>query len=189
MQSDFSLHTMVSFCDFWAIFWMVVGRGMSMGQFWVFALFEFLHFWCFWAVFWHVLGFSVHLGIWGFLVSCEVTRGTILVVGTVHDGFWGVLGVQGGSGGVQTGSPLPLYGTFCPSGSHVWHQIWFQTLQNGPTGQCLLGWYHWPISDLLEPFWGLPKGHSMSKWCPFVTLKSPKNPYMESKMQFTYHDH
>ena len=136
MQSDFSLYTMVSFCDFWAIFWLVVGWGISMGQFWVFPLFAFLHFWRFWAVFGHFLGFSVHLGIWGLLVSCEVTRWTILVVGTVHDGFWGVWGVQGGSGGVQTGSPLPLYGTFCPSGSHVWHQIWFQTLHYGPTGQC-----------------------------------------------------
>ena len=60
----------------------------------VFALFAFL------AVFWHFFGFSGLLGFLGVLVSYEVTRGIILVVGTVNGGFWGVWGVQGGSGGV-----------------------------------------------------------------------------------------
>ena len=42
-------------------------------------------------------------------MSCEVTRGTILVVGMVHDGFWGVLGVQGGSGGPDGVSFTPVW--------------------------------------------------------------------------------
>ena len=37
-------------------------------------------------------------------MSCEVTRGTILVVKTVHEGFGGVWGVQGGSVGGLGGS-------------------------------------------------------------------------------------
>ena len=45
----------------------------------------------FWAYFgpffWHFWGFSGHLGILRVLVSYEVTRGTILVVGAVHNGF------------------------------------------------------------------------------------------------------
>ena len=51
-----------------------------------FCIFEFLTF------FVSFLALSGHLGILGLLVSYEVTRGTILVVGTVHDGFWGVWG-------------------------------------------------------------------------------------------------
>ena len=39
-------------------------------------------------------------------MSCEVTRGTILVVGTVHGGFWGVWGVYRGSGGGLGGSSV-----------------------------------------------------------------------------------
>ena len=63
MQSDFSLHTMVSFCDFWAIFWLVVGWGISMGQFWVFPLFAFLLF----DIFGPFLGtFWVSVYIWAF---------------------------------------------------------------------------------------------------------------------------
>ena len=71
----------------------------------VFALFAFL------AVFWHFFGFSGLLGFLGVLVSYEVTRGIILVVGTVNDGFWEVLGFKGGlegSGGLQGVSALPL---------------------------------------------------------------------------------
>ena len=44
-------------------------------------------------------------------MSYEVTRGIILVVGTVNDGFWEVLGFKGGlegSGGLQGVSALPL---------------------------------------------------------------------------------
>ena len=63
-----------------------------MGQFLVFALFAFLHFGLILALFWHFLGFIGHLGILRVLVSYEVTRGTILVVGTVYDGFGGVWG-------------------------------------------------------------------------------------------------
>ena len=47
----------------------------------VFALFAFL------AVFWHFFGFSGLLGFLGVLVSYEVTRGIILVVGTVKNSF------------------------------------------------------------------------------------------------------
>ena len=42
-------------------------------------------------------------------------------------------GFSGGSWGVQHGSALPLYGTFCHSGSLVRHQVWFQLLYNGVT--------------------------------------------------------
>ena len=70
----------------------------------------------------------------------------------------------------QTGSPLPLYGTFCTSGSLVRHQIWFQTLHNGPTGQCLLGCHLWPIGTLLGP----PNSHFMSKTNPFRAPNCPK---------------
>ena len=48
-----------------------------------------------------------HLGIHKVLVSYEITRGIILVVGTVHDGFWVGLGGSGGVWGVQKGSTLP----------------------------------------------------------------------------------
>ena len=71
----------------------------------VFALFAFL------AVFWHFFGFSGLLGFLGVLVSYEVTRGIILVVGTVNGGFWGSGGFKGGlegSGELQRGSALPL---------------------------------------------------------------------------------
>ena len=71
-----------------------------MGQFLVFALFAFLHFGLILALFWHFLGFSGHLGISRVLVSYEVTRGTILVVGAVHNDFWGVGVVQGRFGRV-----------------------------------------------------------------------------------------
>ena len=72
-------------------------------------------------------------------MSYEVTGGVILVVERVTDGFWGGFdGILGGSGGCV----LPLLGTFCRSVSLVWHQIWFQTLNNGPTGQWLLDKHH-----------------------------------------------
>ena len=74
-----------------------------MGQFLVFALFAFLHFGLILALFWHFLGFIGHLGILRVLVSYEVTRGTILVVGAVHNGFWGVGVVQGRFGRVWGG--------------------------------------------------------------------------------------
>ena len=45
-QPYFSLHTMVLFCGFGAIFWVLLGWGMSMGQFWYSTLFAFLHFFC-----------------------------------------------------------------------------------------------------------------------------------------------
>ena len=46
-QPYFSLHTMVLFCGFGAIFWVLLGWGMSMGQFWYSKLFAFLHFFAF----------------------------------------------------------------------------------------------------------------------------------------------
>ena len=56
------------------------------------------------GIFWHFLGFSGDLGILIVLVNYEVTRGIILVVGRVTDGFWGgsrgFWGDLGGSGGV-----------------------------------------------------------------------------------------
>ena len=94
---------------FWAIFWFGVGWGMSMGQLLVFALFAFLHFGLILALFWHFLGFIGHLGILRVLVSYKVTRGTILVVGAVHNGFWGVGVVQGRFGRVLGGSKGGLF--------------------------------------------------------------------------------
>ena len=69
IQPYFSLHTMVLFCGFGAIFWVLLGWGMSMGQFWYSTLFAFLHFFAFFAIFWHFFGFNGHLGILGVLVS------------------------------------------------------------------------------------------------------------------------
>ena len=172
MQSDFSLHTMVSFCNFWAIFWLVVGWGISMGQFWVFPLFAFLHFWRFWAVFGHFLGFSVHLGIWGLLVSCEVTRGTILIVGTVHDGFWGVWWVQGGSGGVW-GGPDRVF--FTP----VWHflPVWKSCMAPDLVPNTTL-WSNWPMLTRLV---------SLTHFWPFgALLGAPKGPFYEHMKSFCY---
>ena len=67
------------------------------------------------AFFWHFLGFGGDLGILIVLVNYEVTRGIILVIGRVTDGFWGgsrwFKGIWGGSGGVcftPIGHILPL---------------------------------------------------------------------------------
>ena len=65
-------------------------------------------FWLFLAFFDIFLGFSGGLGILRVLVSYEVTKGIVLVVGRVTDEFWGV---QGGFGWVWVGlggSVLPL---------------------------------------------------------------------------------
>ena len=117
-QTDFSLHTMVFFCGFWAIFWVLLGWGVSMGQFWYSTLFAFLHFFAFFAIFWHCFGFSGHLDILGVLVSYEVTRGIILVVGTVKNGLWGGLGgsrgVWRGLGGPRGGLLYPYRALFAP---------------------------------------------------------------------------
>ena len=42
-----------------------------------------------------IFGFSGLLGILKVLVSYDLTRGIILVVGIVHDGFWGMMGYDG----------------------------------------------------------------------------------------------
>ena len=61
----------------------------------VFALFaicffgRFGHFLCSLAALAHFLGFSGNLGVLRAIVSYKVTRGIILVVGRVSDGFWG----------------------------------------------------------------------------------------------------
>ena len=87
-----------------------------MGQLLVFALFAFLHFGLILALFWHFLGFIGHLGILRVLVSYKVTRGTILVVGAVHNGFWlvggGSSGVWGGLGGSRGGQFYPFGSLF-----------------------------------------------------------------------------
>ena len=103
-QPDFPLHAM-GFCYvFSGRFWVWVGWGMRAGS--VFSFWQFLCFCIFWVLgpfFGTFFGFSGHLGILRELVSYEVTRGIILVVGMVYYGYWGGLGVQGGSGGVQGG--------------------------------------------------------------------------------------
>ena len=80
-------------CILWFFLWFLgnflgsAGVGGEHGSilifytFCVFALFAFL------AVFWHFFGFSGLLGFLGVLERYEVTRGIILVVGTVNGGF------------------------------------------------------------------------------------------------------
>ena len=130
---------------FWAFSGLGWELGMSRGQFLVvhfLGFYIFGRFWHFLAFFWHFLGFSGGLCIFRILMSYEVTRGVVLVVGRVTDEFWGVQGGFGWVWGVLGGSVLPQRGTFCPSGSLLLHQIWYQTLHNGPTGQCLLERHH-----------------------------------------------
>ena len=109
-------------------------------------------------------------------MSCEVTRGTMLVVGTVHDGFWGVWGAQGGSGGVWGGSRRGLlypcmalfallevlYGTRFDSKHHILVQLaWLYSVCNtdllldlwGP-----LGAPKRPLYDVLGTFRGVKGG-------------------------------
>ena len=62
----------------------------------------------FWHFFWHFLGFSGGLCIFRILMSYEVTRGVVLVVGRVTDKFWGVQGGFGWVWGGLGGSVLPL---------------------------------------------------------------------------------
>ena len=60
-------------------------------------------------------------------------------------GFRGGLGGSGrgeGPAGGQNGSAGTLMGSFFSSESLVQHQIWFQTLHNGPNDQCFQGMYH-----------------------------------------------
>ena len=49
-------------------------------------------------------------------------------------GFWGLKGVFGGVWGGPEGVTFLPKGKFCPSGSLVRHQIWFQILHNSQTG-------------------------------------------------------
>ena len=85
-------------------------------------------------------------------------------------GFRGVWGVHRGSPGGQEGSLIPPTGSFVPSGSLVWHQIWFQTPHNGLNGQCLQGTsltHFWTFG----PHLGAPNGpfHEQNK--PFSGSK------------------
>ena len=84
---------------------------MSRGQFLVVNFLGFCifgRFWHFLAFFWHFLGFSGGLCIFRILMSYEVTRGVVLVVGRVTDKFWGVQGGFGWVWGGLGGSVLPL---------------------------------------------------------------------------------
>ena len=73
---------------------------------------------CILALFGHFFGFSGHLGILKVLMSYWVTRVIILVVGTVHGGFWVGLGgsrvVWGGPGGSRGGLLYPSRALFAP---------------------------------------------------------------------------
>ena len=96
------------FVVFLSFFWVgcggdELGSILSFCTLCVFAFFG--RFWHFLAFFWHFLGFSGDLGILIVLVNYEVTRGIILVVGRVTDGFWG--GSRGFWGDLG-GSVLPL---------------------------------------------------------------------------------
>ena len=70
-----------------------------------------MHFLAVFGIFWHFLGFSGDLGILIVLVNYEVTRGIILVVGRVTDGFWGR---SRGFGGIWGGLFYPNRAHFAP---------------------------------------------------------------------------
>ena len=112
-------------------------------------------------------------------MSYDVTRGTTLVVGMVHDGFWGVWGVNRGSGGFLGG---PAWVCFTP----VWY---FLPLWKSCTAPDLVPnttyWSNWPMFTrlaLLAHFWpigallGLPNSHFMSKTSPFRDPNCPNCP-------------
>ena len=96
---------------FWVFFGLGWELGMSRGQFLVVHFLGFCifgRFWHFLAFFWHFLGFSGGLCIFRILMSYEVTRGIVLVVGRVTDKFWGVQGGFGWVWGGLDGFVLPL---------------------------------------------------------------------------------
>ena len=133
--------------------------------------------WGFLALFGHFLGFSGHLDILKVLVSYEVTRVIILVVGTVHDGFWVGLGGSRGVWGVQRGSTLSLWGTFCPSGS-----VYGTRFGSKHYIIVKLAYVYWVgITDPFLAHCGPFRGSQMSKTnpyrapnCPKISLLAPK---------------
>ena len=72
-------------------------------------------------------------------MSYEVTRGTILVVGAVHNGFWGVGGVQVVFGGVWGG---PEEGSFTPLGHFL--LLWKSCTAPDFVPNTTL-WSNWPM--------------------------------------------
>ena len=54
----------------------------------------------------------------------------------VWECFEGVWGCFGKSRGVKRVLFDPYRGPFFPPRSPLWHQIWFQTPHDGPTGPC-----------------------------------------------------
>ena len=76
----------------------------------------------------------------------------------------------GGVGGAPRGSTLPQWGAFCPSGSLVQHQNWFQIPHYGSTGQASLGTHHWP--------------NALQCWISGTLLRTPKRPLYEQMNPF-----
>ena len=139
-------------------------------------LFAFLKFWAFLAI------FDVFGAFWGFQLRLGRFESNIELWGNEKDyigcreghwsvlgGVWGVQRYFGGSRGAPRGSILPRWSTFCPSGSLVQHQNWFQVPHNGSTGQASPSMHHWPNFGTLGPFKGPPKDHFVSKSSPIGT--------------------
>ena len=149
-----------------------------------FCIFEILGIFDVFGAFW---GFQLGWGVLRVILSYEVIKKDYI---GCREGHWSVLGgVQryfGGSRGAPRGSILPRSSTFCPSGSLVQHQNWFQVPLNGSTGQASPSMHHWPN---FGPFKGSPKDHFMSKTSTFGTPETPKIPYTGFKMHFTCGDH
>ena len=84
--------------------------------------------------------------------------------------------------GVKVGLLDPFGALFCPSGSLVQHQIWFQTPHNGPTGQCLQSRYQWPIFGPLGPPLEALKGPLVEQTSHFEAQNSPKSGLLAPEM-------
>ena len=104
-------------------------------------------------------------------------------------GFWGGLRgglggwvVLGGCRGGQEGSAGPLKGTFCPSGSLIQDQIWFQTPHNGATSQYLQDQYHWPVFGPFGALSGAPKGQFHCQTSHFEAPNSPQSGLLSPEM-------
>ena len=104
------------------------------------------------AVFLHFFGFSGHLGILGVLVSYEVARGIIFVVGAVNNGFWGGLEVLRGLGGSRGCLLYPYMAHFAPL------EVEYSTR---------FGSKHYIMVQLANVYWVSITDPFMAYWGPF----------------------
>ena len=151
-----------------------------------------LDFFHFLAIFGHFL--AVFASAWPSLAYIVVLSDFVLLSTYLYlkpglGGFWGGLrgglggwGVLGGRRGGQEGSAWPLKGTFCPSGSLIQDQIWFQTPHNGATGQYLQDQYHWPVFGPFGALPGAPKGQFHCQTSHFEAPNSPQSGLLSPEM-------